>query len=86
MVFRTQEEADRVEALLRKARASGASAGRPECGRTGAQAVYGQKGTAADVCSFVFQKGIGEMMTFGENSYARPVSEEDARAVLEALQ
>lgn len=31
---------------------------------------------------FVFQKGIGDVMTFGEEVYARPVSEEEIRAVL----
>ena len=31
---------------------------------------------------FVFQKGIGEVMTFGEETYARCVSEEEIRAVL----
>ena len=31
---------------------------------------------------FVFQKGIGDVMTFGEETYARCVSEEEIRAVL----
>ena len=31
---------------------------------------------------FVFQKGIGDVMTFGEEVYARPVSEEEIRAIL----
>ncbi len=31
---------------------------------------------------FVFQKGIGEVMTFGEDVYARPTTEEEIRDVL----
>ena len=31
---------------------------------------------------FVFQKGIGEVMTFGEDVYARPVAEEEIRESL----
>ena len=31
---------------------------------------------------FVFQKGIGDVMTFGEETYARCVPEEEIRAVL----
>lgn len=31
---------------------------------------------------FVFQKGIGDVMTFGEEVYARPVSEEEIRKIL----
>ena len=31
---------------------------------------------------FVFQKGIGEVMTFGEDVYARPVAEEEIREIL----
>ncbi len=31
---------------------------------------------------FVFQKGIGDVMTCGEEVYARPVSEEEIRAIL----
>lgn len=32
--------------------------------------------------SLCFQKGIGDVMTFGEETYARCVSEEEIRAVL----
>lgn len=31
---------------------------------------------------FVFQKGIGEVMTFGEDVYARPVAEEEIRKII----
>lgn len=31
---------------------------------------------------FVFQKGIGEVMTFGDDVYARPVAEEEIREVI----
>lgn len=83
--FMTQEEVDRVEALLRKA---GLPVRLPEGMNVDelVRKLYTDKKVRGGRLRFVFQKGIGEMMTFGENSYARPVSEEDARAVLEALQ
>ena len=31
---------------------------------------------------FVLQKGIGEIVQFGENDFAKPVSEEDAREII----
>ena len=31
---------------------------------------------------FVFQKGIGDVMTFGDEVYARPVAEDEIRDVL----
>ena len=34
---------------------------------------------------FVFQKGIGDVMTFGEDVYARPVAEDEIREVLEEM-
>lgn len=34
---------------------------------------------------FVFQKGIGEVMTFGEEVYAREVAEEEIRAIIMAM-
>lgn len=34
---------------------------------------------------FVFQKGIGEVMTFGEDVYARPVDEQEIRAILKDM-
>lgn len=82
--FMTQEEAERVEVLLMKA-------GLPVRLPQGmdveklVRKLYTDKKVRAGHLRFVFQKGIGDMMTFGENSYARPVSEEDARAVLEDL-
>ena len=80
----TQEEAERVEVLLMKA-------GLPVRLPQGmdveklVRKLYTDKKVRAGHLRFVFQKGIGDMMTFGENSYTRPVSEEDARAVLEDL-
>ena len=34
---------------------------------------------------FVFQKGIGAVMEFENGSYARMVSEEDARRIIEEM-
>lgn len=34
---------------------------------------------------FVFQKGIGEVMTFGQEVYARPVDEQEIRGILEDM-
>lgn len=34
---------------------------------------------------FVFQKGIGDVMTFGEDVYARPVAEEEIREILKEM-
>lgn len=34
---------------------------------------------------FVFQKGIGEVMTFGDDVYARPTAEEEIREIIMAL-
>ncbi|MCM1246090.1 MAG: 3-dehydroquinate synthase [Roseburia sp.] len=34
---------------------------------------------------FVFQKGIGDVMTFGEDVYARPTAEEEIREIIMAL-
>lgn len=34
---------------------------------------------------FVFQKGIGEVMTFGEDVYARPVAEDEIREIIFAM-
>jgi 3-dehydroquinate synthase len=31
---------------------------------------------------FVFQKGIGAVMTFGDDVYARPVEEEEIRQII----
>ena len=46
------------------------------------QKVKEQKKVRDGRLRFVFQKGIGEVMTFGEETYARCVSEEEIRAVL----
>lgn len=34
---------------------------------------------------FVLQKGIGDIVVFGDNDYARPVSEEDAREIINEM-
>ena len=34
---------------------------------------------------FVFQKGIGDVMSFGDDVYARPVAEEEIREILMAI-
>ena len=34
---------------------------------------------------FVFQKGIGDVMSFGDDVYARPVAEEEIREILMAM-
>ena len=44
--------------------------------------LYTDKKVRDGTLRFVFQKGIGDVMTFGEETYARCVSEEEIRAVL----
>ena len=34
---------------------------------------------------FVFQKGIGDVMTFGEEVYAREVPEDEIRAIIKTM-
>ena len=46
------------------------------------QKLYTDKKVRDGALRFVFQKGIGGVMGFGEDNYARPVTEEDARNVI----
>lgn len=44
--------------------------------------LYTDKKVRNGTLRFVFQKGIGDVMTFGEDVYARPVKEEEIRDIL----
>ena len=77
----TEAEAERVRSLLRRA-------GLPD--RLPAyidrealvRKLYTDKKVRAGQLRFVFQKGIGDMMCFGENVYSRPVEEALVREIL----
>lgn len=49
------------------------------------QKLYTDKKVRDGKLRFVFQKGIGQVMTFGEDVYARPVTEEEIRVVLDKM-
>lgn len=46
------------------------------------QKLYTDKKVRDGKLRFVFQKGIGDVMTFGEDVYARPVAEEEIRDII----
>lgn len=77
----TEEERDRVIALQKKV---GLPVAIPEYIDKEAlvKKMYTDKKVRDGKLRFVFQKGIGDVMTFGEEIYARPVSEEEIRAIL----
>ena len=81
MGYMTGEEAERVENLLDRA---GLPTGIP--GYIDREALvrklYTDKKVRAGQLRFVFQKGIGDMMCFGENVYSRPVEEALVREIL----
>ncbi len=82
--FVTEEEAARVEALLQKA-------GLPV--RVPAEInpeelvkkLYTDKKVRGGKLRFVFQKGIGEMMCFGDDVYSMEITEEEARRAILSL-
>ncbi len=49
------------------------------------QKLYTDKKVRDGKLRFVFEKGIGEVMTFGEEVYARPTAEEEIRAIIEEM-
>ena len=79
--YLTEEERDLVIALHRKV---GLPVTIPEYIDKEAlvKKLYTDKKVRDGKLRFVFQKGIGNVMTFGEEIYARPVSEEEIRAIL----
>lgn len=82
--FMTAEEADRVEALLKKA---GLPVRIPE-GIDPEELVkklYTDKKVRSGKLRFVFQKGIGDMMCFGEDVYSTEITENEAREAILAL-
>lgn len=82
--YLTEQERDRVIHLLKK---TGLPTEIPEyidleeliC------KLYTDKKVRGGRLRFVFQKGIGEVMTFGEDVYARPVEEEEIRGILQKM-
>ncbi len=79
--FLTEDERDRVIALQKRI---GLPVGIPE-GIDREELVkklYTDKKVRDGKLRFVFQKGIGEVMTFGEDVYARPVAEEEIREII----
>ena len=79
--FLTKEERDRVIALQKKV---GLPVEIPDYIDREAlvKKLYTDKKVRDGKLRFVFQKGIGEVMTFGEDVYARPVAEEEIREIL----
>ena len=79
--FLTEEERDRVIALQKKV---GLPVEIPDYIDREAlvKKLYTDKKVRDGKLRFVFQKGIGEVMTFGEDVYARPVAEEEIREIL----
>ena len=77
----TKEERDRVIALQKKV---GLPVEIPDYIDREAlvKKLYTDKKVRDGKLRFVFQKGIGEVMTFGEDVYARPVAEEEIREIL----
>lgn len=77
----TEEERDRVIALQKKV---GLPVEIPDYIDREAlvKKLYTDKKVRDGKLRFVFQKGIGEVMTFGEDVYARPVAEEEIREIL----
>lgn len=49
------------------------------------QKLYTDKKVRDGKLRFVFQKGIGEVMTFGDEVYARPTAEDEIREIIMAL-
>ena len=82
--YMTEEEVARVESLLKRA---GLPVRIPE-GISRAELLkklYTDKKVRDGKLRFVFQKGIGEVVQFGENDYARRISEDEIAAVLETM-
>lgn len=79
--FLTEEERDRVIALQKKV---GLPVEIPDYIDREAlvKKLYTDKKVRDGKLRFVFQKGIGKVMTFGEDVYARPVAEEEIREIL----
>ncbi|MGN1206535.1 MAG: 3-dehydroquinate synthase family protein, partial [Eubacterium sp.] len=79
--FLTEEERDRVIALQKKVGLPVEIP--PYIDRESlVKKLYTDKKVRDGKLRFVFQKGIGEVMTFGEDVYARPVAEEEIRDIL----
>ena len=79
--FLTEEERDRVTALQKKI---GLPVQIPDYidREELIRKLYTDKKVRDGKLRFVFQKGIGEVMTFGNDVYARPTSEDEIRDVL----
>lgn len=79
--YMTEQERGRVTALLKKA-------GLPVCipeyidREQLLEKLYTDKKVRGGQLRFVFQKGIGDVMTFGEDVYARVVEEEEIRDII----
>lgn len=82
--FLTEEERDRVIALQK-------GIGLPVCipdyidREELVKKLYTDKKVRDGKLRFVFQKGIGDVMTFGEDVYARPVAEDEIREIIMEL-
>ncbi len=79
--YLTEEQRDRVIALQEKI---GLPVGIPDYIDREAliQKLYTDKKVRDGKLRFVFQKGIGRVMSFGDEVYARPVAEEEIREVI----
>lgn len=82
--FLTEEERDRVIALQKKI---GLPVEIPDYidREELVKKLYTDKKVRDGKLRFVFQKGIGDVMTFGDDVYARPTSEEEIREIIKAM-
>lgn len=82
--YLTKEECDRVIALMEKV---GLPVAIPEYidRENLVQKLYTDKKVRDGKLRFVFQKGIGEVMTFGDEVYAREVAEDEIRAIIQKM-
>ncbi|WP_026835894.1 3-dehydroquinate synthase [Eubacterium xylanophilum] len=82
--FLTQEECDRTIALLKSV---GLPVAIPDYidREELVKKLYTDKKVRDGKLRFVFQKGIGDVMQFGDDVYARPTAEDEIREIIEKL-
>ena len=79
--YMTADEVDRVVALLKLAKLPTEIPSYIDK-EVLVKKLYTDKKVKNGQLRFVLQKGIGEIVQFGENDFAKPVSEEDAREII----
>ena len=82
--YMTSEEVDRVVALIKQAMLPTEIPSYIDK-EVLVKKLYTDKKVKNGQLRFVLQKGIGEIVQFGENDFAKPVSEEDAREIIYSM-